>query len=91
LKFIRNWLLWARAATMPTIVGKRVWRRRNELGLKQEDLAQKAGISKSFLSDLENGERSIGAETLLDLGRAMGLSVDYLMTGNGRRDHEEEE
>lgn len=76
---------------MPTTVGERVRRRRNELGLKQEDLAQKAGISKSFLSDLENGKRSIGAETLLDLGRAMGLSLDYLMTGNGSKEHEGEE
>ena len=54
-------------------VGERVKLRRAELGLTQEALAEKAGISKSFLSDLENGRRSIGAETLLDLGRAMGV------------------
>lgn len=70
---------------MPTKVGERVRRRRNELGLKQDELAQKAGISKSFLSDLENGKRSLGAETLLDLSRAMGLSLDYLMTGEGEK------
>ena len=52
-----------------------------ELGWTQAFLAQKAGISKSFLSDLENSKRSIGAETLLDLGRAMDVSLDYLMTG----------
>lgn len=67
--------------SIPMTVGQRVRQRRNELGLKQEELALKAGISKSFLSDLENGKRSIGAETLLDLGRAMGVSLDYLMTG----------
>src|SRR5262249_27382680 len=39
------------------------------------------GISKSFLSDLETGKRSIGADTLLDLGRALNVSLDYLMTG----------
>jgi transcriptional regulator with XRE-family HTH domain len=44
-------------------------------------LAHRAGISKSFLSDLENGKRSVGAETLLDVGRAIGVSLDYLMTG----------
>ena len=44
-------------------------------------LAEKAGISKGFLSDLENGKRSVGADTLLDIGRVLGLSLDYLMTG----------
>src|SRR6266566_1037282 len=75
---------------MPS-VGERVRGRRRELGWSQDLLAQKAGISKSFLSDLENGKRSIGAETLLDLGRAMGLSLDFLMTGNGSKDHEDQE
>src|SRR5579871_6163522 len=64
-----------------TTVGLRVKQRRRELGLSQDAPAQRAGISKSFLSDLETGKRSLGAETLLDLGRAMGLSLDYLMTG----------
>jgi transcriptional regulator with XRE-family HTH domain len=65
---------------MPT-VGDRIKHRRLELGLSQETLAQRAGISTSFLSDLETGKRSVGAETLLDLGRAMGVSLDLLMTG----------
>jgi transcriptional regulator with XRE-family HTH domain len=74
-----------------TTVGERIKRRRTELGLTQDELAQKAGISKSFLSDLENGKRSIGAETLLDLGRAMKVSLDFLMIGEeseGRADKE---
>lgn len=64
-----------------TTVGQRVRQRRRELGMSQDALAQRAGISKSFLSDLETGKRSLGAETLLDLARAMDLSLDYLMTG----------
>lgn len=72
-------------------VGERVKARRLELGLTQDDLAEKAGISKSFLSDLENGRRSIGAETLLDLGRAMGVSLDLLMTGEASGDQADQE
>ena len=67
-------------------VGERVRKQRTQLGWTQEKLAQRAGISKSFLSDLENGKRSIGAETLLDLGRAVGVSLDYLMTGESSTD-----
>lgn len=62
-------------------VGERIRRRRLELSWTQDVLAEKAGISKSFLSDLENGKRSIGADKLLDLGRVLSLSLDYLMSG----------
>lgn len=62
-------------------VGDRIKCRRNELGWTQEVLAEKAGISKSFLSDLENGKRSVGADTLLSISRVLSLSLDYLMTG----------
>jgi transcriptional regulator with XRE-family HTH domain len=75
---------------VPT-VGERVKTRRLELGLSQDALADKAGISKSFLSDLENNRRSIGAETLLDLGRAMSVSLDFLMTGEASGDQANKE
>lgn len=64
-----------------TTVGERIKSRREELGWKQDDLASKASISKSFLSDLENGKRNVGADKLLDIARALSLSLDYLMTG----------
>lgn len=72
-------------------VGERVRTRRIEMGLSQDALAGKAGISKSFLSDLENNRRSVGAETLLDLGRALGVSLDFLMTGEASEDQPERE
>jgi y4mF family transcriptional regulator len=74
---------------MPT-VGNRIKTRRAELGWTQDQLAEKAGISKSFVSDVENGKRSIGAETLLDVGRALGVSLDFLMTGKGSRKQQAE-
>jgi len=67
-------------------LGERIKQRRLELGWTQEVLAQKAGISKGFLSDLENGKRGIGAETLLDVGRVLGVSLDSLMTGEAAED-----
>ncbi|MFO0806146.1 MAG: helix-turn-helix transcriptional regulator [Gemmataceae bacterium] len=64
-----------------SIVGERIRKRRTELGWTQDQLAQKAGISKSFLSDLENGKRSVSADNLLDIARVLSLSLDYLMKG----------
>lgn len=63
-------------------VGERIKKRRLELGWTQEQLCQKAGISKGFLSDLENDKRSVSATNLLDIARALSLSLDYLMTGD---------
>ena len=51
-----------------------------ELSLKQEEVARRAGISKGFLSDVENGKRSISAEKLLDIARVLSVSVDFLMS-----------
>ena len=65
---------------MPS-VGERIRKRRTELGWTQDVLAQKAGVSKSFLSDLENSKRNVGADTLLEIARALSLSLDYLMEG----------
>lgn len=62
-------------------LGDRIKQRRTELGLTQDALSQKAGISKGFLSDLENSKRNISADTLLDVAKELGLSLDYLMTG----------
>jgi transcriptional regulator with XRE-family HTH domain len=67
-------------------VGTRIKDRRTELDWTQDDLARKAGISKGFLSDLENGKRSVGADTLYGIARALGLSLDFLMKGSGEKE-----
>ena len=67
---------------MPTL-GERIKARRVELGWTQETLAAQAQVSKGFLSDLENGNRGVSAEKLLDIARELQLSLDFLMTGTG--------
>lgn len=62
-------------------LGERIKARRQELGWTQDDLASKAGLSKGFLSDLENGKRNVSANHLLDIARVLSLSLDYLMKG----------
>jgi len=62
-------------------LGERIRERRVELRWTQETLANKADISTSFLSDLENNNRSVGADRLLDIARVLGVSLDFLMKG----------
>lgn len=71
-------------------VGDRIKQRRLELGWTQDQLCTKAGLSKSFLSELENGKRSVSAENLLEIARAMNVSLDYLMTGKASQEQTSE-
>ncbi len=66
---------------MSSSVGERIKQRRLEIGWTQDQLCTKAGLSKSFLSELENGKRSVSASNLLDIARTLNVSLDFLMTG----------
>ena len=62
-------------------VGERIRQRRLDLGWTQDQLCTKAGLSKSFLSELESGKRSVSATNLLSIARTLSVSLDFLMTG----------
>ena len=63
-------------------LGERIRGRRVELGWTQDYLALKAGISKGFLSDLENSKRNVSADNLMSIAQVLNLSLDYLMKGD---------
>lgn len=69
---------------MPTI-GDRIKEIREELGWTQEKLADTAGISKGFLSDVENNKRDISSTNVLKIANAMGASLEYLMRGEEKK------
>lgn len=61
--------------------GDRVREIREKKKKTQDQLAEAAGISKGFLSDVENNKRDIGSQALLRIANALGASVDYLLQG----------
>jgi transcriptional regulator with XRE-family HTH domain len=60
--------------------GDRVHARRKELGLTLRELASRAGCTAGFLCDVEKGKRRVGADLLLAIGVALGMSLDVLMS-----------
>lgn len=68
---------------MPS-VGERIREIRDEQGITQDQLAQRSGLSKGFLSDVENSKRNIGSQNLLQIANVLGASVDYLLQGEAR-------
>lgn len=66
-------------------LGRRIAELRSRRGLLQKDLADNAGVSISFLSEVENDRRTPGAEVLLRIADALGASLDYLVRGEAAR------
>jgi len=54
----------------------RVWRERR--GLTQEQLARKVGLSKSFLSEIENGKKTGSVKTLRAIAEALEIELARL-------------
>jgi transcriptional regulator with XRE-family HTH domain len=52
--------------------------RREELALTQEDLAGKAGIHRTYLSDIERGSRNVSLINIERLAAALDLPLSEL-------------
>jgi transcriptional regulator with XRE-family HTH domain len=61
--------------------GDRIREIREAKRLTQDQLAERTGISKGFLSDVENGKRNISSEYLLRIANSLNASLDYLLRG----------
>lgn len=60
-------------------LGKRIRQQRAMCGLTQEELAEKSGISCSFVGHIERGEKKFSIGTLVGICNAMGISPNYLL------------
>lgn len=56
-----------------------VHKRRSELGISQEELAQRAGLHRTYISDIERGARNPTLKTLSRLAVALELSASKLI------------
>lgn len=62
-------------------LGKRITELREERGWTQRQLAEAAGTSTTFLSEVENGKRNLSSGKLLRIADELGTSMDYLAKG----------
>ena len=60
------------------MVGSRLRGMRRERGWRLEDLAERTGLSKAYLSRLESGERQPSLTALFGVARAYGVSFSAL-------------
>ncbi|HVM41469.1 MAG TPA: helix-turn-helix transcriptional regulator [Acidimicrobiia bacterium] len=61
--------------------GDRVRQRRQELGLSQEALGQRAGLHPTYIGGIERGERNLSLHNILKVARALEIDAGELMRG----------
>jgi transcriptional regulator with XRE-family HTH domain len=62
-------------------IGGRISEQRKLLGLTQAALAERVGVSKSFVSDLESGNTQASGLVYLRLAQCLDLPLEHLLTG----------
>ena len=65
-------------------IGRRI-RELRGFDMTQAEFARSVGVTQSYLSALERGEKEAGAAVLLAISREFGKSVDWLLTGQTQK------
>lgn len=66
--------------------GNRVRVERERLGVSQEELADRAGMHRTYLGGVERGERNVGLLNVIRIARALGVEpADLLKDFPGSR------
>lgn len=62
-------------AKLPKALGKRIQKRRKEVGLTQEELADKVGVSRAYMGYIEQGRNAPSLEVLEKIAKVLEISM----------------
>lgn len=65
------------------ILGQQIRRLRKERRLSQDALAERAKVSRNFVSLVERGQRSLSVMVILDIAEALNVPPGDLFAGYG--------
>jgi len=60
-------------------LGEKIKEKRLEVGMTQEELADRTGLHRTYISGLESGTRNPALKNLNKLSKALKISIDSLM------------
>ncbi|MBE6984444.1 MAG: helix-turn-helix transcriptional regulator [Ruminococcaceae bacterium] len=70
-------------------IGKRIAKRRKELGLRQVQVCERAGINDKYLSCIERATSIPSLEVIMKLAIALDTTPDKFLVGNARQSDEQ--
>ena len=70
-------------------IGRRIARRRKELGLRQTTMCERAGINDKYLSCIERATSIPSLEVIMKLALALETTPDEFLTGSIRYEGDE--
>lgn len=59
-------------------VGKRIKYLRNQIGVSQEELADKAGIDRTYITSVECGKRNVSIVNIEKIANALDVTLSKL-------------
>jgi len=68
---------------LKTLLGMAIKTHRASLGISQEELAYRAGLHRTYVSDLERGVRNPSVDSIGKIVHALEVSVSSLFKGAG--------
>lgn len=66
-------------AVLPRTIGKKIKKKRTILGLTQEELAEKVGISRAYIGFVEQGRNAPSLETLEKIAKSLKVKLSELL------------
>ncbi|HWB59506.1 MAG TPA: response regulator [Chthoniobacteraceae bacterium] len=72
-----------RKIDLKSLLGTAIRNKRNELGFSQEELADRAGLHRTYISDIERGARNLSLESIDKLAQALKISIGALFISAG--------
>lgn len=63
-------------------IGKRIKKEREQNGITREEFSELVGISSTYLSQLELGQRHASLPTTIKIASTLNISLDYLIYGD---------
>jgi transcriptional regulator with XRE-family HTH domain len=68
-----------------SVIGTNIRKLRTGKRLSQEELAFRAGIDRSYLSEVENGHKNLSVTMLDQIAAALGVDMKELLEGYRRQ------
>lgn len=58
--------------------GRAIKKRRSEIGISQEELAERSNLHRTYIADIERGERNVSLENIEKLAKALNIPIAAL-------------